>query len=571
MRRARLTENRSPARREGPPTPVTTPDERPAAHRLRRPRDPVHLAVAILLIALTGGAVALLIAIASTLLVAPPRPARTAVTALDPGCRMDELVSLDSWTLARLERPPVSVPKKRSWEHALGPGRQPQAALRERLAGWPAVLVVNPATLPRQPRAFAERLARDTWRGLEALTDRDHGLPLDTIALAAGGKGPPKAARIGDYTNVTNMGLHLAAIVGALELGLVERAGALARVKRLLATLGELETDDGFFFNYYDTTTLERTSHFVSFVDSAWLTAGLMLARMTFPELYEHCSALIAQTDYGVLYDPVAGLMSHGYYIEPRAPSRYHYGVLYTEARLGTLIAIGKGDVPERAWFNMARTFPPECRWQSRPPVEVRTIEVRGYALTAGHYRWGGLRYVPSWGGSMFEALMPTILLDEFAAAPRSLGRNGLAHAVGQRRFARRHLGLPVWGLSPSATPHSDGYGEYGARPLGSLGYAPGPVTPHAAALAVAAIPSAALHNLQRMAARYPIYGDYGFYDAVDPETGQVAYKYLALDQSMLFLALVNYLTDHALQRRFGADPIIQRALPIIAAEDFLH
>jgi hypothetical protein len=171
----------------------------------------------------------------------------------------------------------------------------------------------------------------------------------------------------------------------------------------------------------------------------------------------------------------------------------------------------------------------------------------------------------------MFEALMPTILLDEVAAAPRSLGRNGLAHAVGQRRFARRELGLPVWGLSPSATPRHDGYGEYGARPLGSFGYAAGPVTPHASALALAVIPAAALRNLQRLAARYPIYGEYGFYDAVDPVSGEVAYKYLALDQSMLFLALVNYLTDHALQRRFAADPIVQRALPVIAEEDFFR
>ena len=62
---------------------------------------------------------------------------------------------------------------------------------------------------------------------------------------------------------------------------------------------------------------------------------------------------------------------------------------------------------------------------------------------------------------------------------------------------------------------------------------------------------------------------DFGFYDAVDATTGQVAYKYLALDQSMLFLALVNHLTDHAVQRRFASDPILVRALPVIAPERF--
>jgi hypothetical protein len=238
---------------------------------------------------------------------------------------------------------------------------------------------------------------------------------------------------------------------------------------------------------------------------------------------------------------------------------------------LGALIAIGKGQVPEKAWFNMVRTFPSDCFWQSQPPLGVRTTEVRGFRVTAGYYRWRSVKFVPSWGGSMFEALMPTIVLDEMAAAPHSLGRNDLAHAVVQARFARRALELPVWGLSPSATPGGDRYGEYGVRPLGTLGYGSGPVTPHASALALAVLPHAALRNLRTLATRYQAYGDFGLYDAVDATTGTVAYEYLALDQSMLFLALVNHLTDHAVQRRFASDPIMQRALPVIGAERFFE
>ena len=94
-------------------------------------------------------------------------------------------------------------------------------------------------------------------------------------------------------------------------------------------------------------------------------------------------------------------------------------------------------------------------------------------------------------------------------------------------------------------------------------------MTPHASALALAVTPEPALANLRALAAAYDIYGDYGFYDAVDPRSGAVAYKYLALDQSMLFIALANYLGDHCIQQRFAADPIVQRALPVIAAEDF--
>ena len=305
--------------------------------------------------------------------------------------------------------------------------------------------------------------------------------------------------------------------------------------------------------------------------DGMLLVAGcaLALAIYRFPEFHALCSALIDQMSGQIFYDRGYDQVSHGYFVEPRGPSRYHYGVFYTEARLAALIAIGKGDVPESVWFDMVRTFPAACHWQSAAPQGVHEKWVLGHRLTAGYYEWDQTRYVPSWGGSMFEALMPTVVLDEMQLAPDSLGANDLAHTLLQRRFATRELGWPVWGLSPSATPGSTEYGEYGVAKLGSLGYPPGPVTPHASALALAVDPDAALANLLELAARYEMYGDFGFYDAVDPHSGRVAYDYLALDQSMIFLALANYLGDHAVQKRFSADPIIERVRPLLAAEHF--
>ena len=99
-----------------------------------------------------------------------------------------------------------------------------------------------------------------------------------------------------------------------------------------------------------------------------------MVVRTTFPELPARCAALIDRMRLrGSSTIPRAGLMSHGYYVQPRGPSRYHYGVLYTESRLGSLIAIGKGDVPEAHWFRMVRTFPAACDWQTQPPARPRT------------------------------------------------------------------------------------------------------------------------------------------------------------------------------------------------------
>jgi hypothetical protein len=176
---------------------------------------------------------------------------------------------------------------------------------------------------------------------------------------------------------------------------------------------------------------------------------------------------------------------------------------------------------------------------------------------------------VPSWGGSMFEALMPVLVVDERRWAPKSLGRNDEVHAEVQRRFALEELGYPVFGLSPAAKPSGDGYGEYGAKPLGTLGYPAGAVAPYAAALALLADPEHAMANLRRLAERYDAYGEFGFYDAVDPKSGAVAHQYLALDQSMILIAAADALRDHCVQKHFAADPIAARALAIVGDEDF--
>jgi hypothetical protein len=359
------------------------------------------------------------------------------------------------------------------------------------------------------------------------------------------------------------------ATVGARDLGFITDAEATDRLRRVLDTLDHLEKHEGFFFNYYDTTTLERTSNFISFVDSSWLTAGLMVVKSAVPALADRVQRLLDAESYRFFYDDVAQQMSHGYYVNVPTRSEYHYGVLYTEARLGSLIALGRGDAPEEHWFALVRTYPPEASWQRQKPEGWRARTVRGHRIESGTYEWKGLRYVPSWGGSMFEALMPTLVVDEARFAPKSLGRNGEAHAAVQRRYATEELGYPVWGLSPATKPTSDGYGEYGVRELGTLGYPAGAIAPYAAALAVLALPDEAMANLRQIAERYDAYGEYGFYDSVDPVSGRVAYQYLALDQAMTLIALADALHDHCVQKYFAADPVAARALALIGDEDF--
>jgi hypothetical protein len=463
----------------------------------------------------------------------------------------------------------VVAPRKDAWDREHGGQAAGRVALKQRLNGWPAQVRADANSLPKDDREWLLRLAADTWRGLDALSDREHGLPLDRVQFKADSV-QVEQAFIGDYTSTTNIGFRFLSVIAAHELRFIGREQALAKLKTVLDALERMETYRGFFYNYYNTTTLERTSNFVSFVDSTWLTAGLMTARQAFPELAARCDRLIAQGDYRFFYDEHWNLMSHGYYVNLGQRATYHYGALYSEARLGSLIAIGKGEAPPSHWFAMARTYPNEFTWQSRHPLQRREKEARGFRWVGGYYDWREYRYVPSWGGSMFEALMPVLLLDEARYAPDSLGRNDRIHTAIQRHYALDELEYLVWGMSPSSTPGSEHYGEYGVRLLGSLGYGDGVVTPHAAALALLTEPEAAVANLRTLLELYPIYGEFGFYDAVNPQTGEVAYHYLCLNQAMILVALANHLADHAVQKHFAAHPFIQRVLPLIGFENFL-
>jgi hypothetical protein len=194
---------------------------------------------------------------------------------------------------------------------------------------------------------------------------------------------------------------------------------------------------------------------------------------------------------------------------------------------------------------------------------------VDGYQTIGGWYEWNNFKYIPSWGGSLFEALMPTVLVDEKKYGPESVGTNDVIHAIIQRRYALETLKYPVWGMSPCSMTSTDGYAEYGVKVLGTRGYKAGVVTPHASALALYVTPTEAIANLRNLIEKYDIYGQYGFYDAVDPVSGEVAYKYLALDQGMIFLALANYLDHQCVQKHFASDPIAQKVLPMLKDENF--
>ena len=436
-----------------------------------------------------------------------------------------------------------------------------------RLKGFPSK-IVSEKKFPADDRAFLLEIAKDTWRYFDEIVDREYQVPLDYIRL--GDEKPVSGTTvIGDYLNVTDIGLYLMCVVSAADLGFITKPEAVRRLRGTLASVRKLEKYSGFPYNYYDITLFERTSNFISFVDSGWLAAGLIVAKNAFSaEIGEECDTLLKEMNFSFFYDPVEGLMYHGFYANINCYSEFHYGALYTEPRAISYLAIGKGEVGKQHWFTLARTVPDSWLWQTQMPKERTRKSYLGCATEGGYYLYEGVKFVPSWGGSMFEALMPTLIINEKALAPNGLGLNDERYVKLQIAYARNVLGYPVFGMSPSSIP-AGGYTEFGAKPLGIKGYKAGVVTPHATFLALEFAPEECVKNLRKMLESYRAYGEYGFYDAIDMKTGRSEQKYLCLDQAMSLIALNNYLNNGAIRARFHADPIAKRAEDLLTVENF--
>ena len=445
--------------------------------------------------------------------------------------------------------------------------------------------------LTGQQRQALLAIAHDTWRFFDADTDPATHLPLDNIGFAG-------APARGTYTSPTNVGVYFWSVVAARDLELVDRRGALRRADATLGEVERLTKWHGFLLSWYDTSTGHRisgpggtdregqplTGEFISTVDNAWYATGLILLRQAFPELRARATRLLDAMDFGIFYDArdqasdvTAGQMYGGFNADV-GPADFHYGVLNTETRIAAYIGLGTHRMPGDVWWRTWRTLPADFDWQAQVP-QGPTVTIadpqsgKRFSVVEGHYSAAGIDFVPSWGGSTFEGLMPALVVPEVAWGGRSFGLNDLRYAQAQAAYARQTLGYPVWGLSPASTPDdTGGYLAYGARGLSSNAnccpYDEGAVTPHASFLALPVTPRAAFANIQALRQGFAVYGPYGFYDSVSPATGQVGHRYLVLDQSMIMAAL-DATIDGGLLRRFARDPVIGAARQYLAGERF--
>jgi cyclic beta-1,2-glucan synthetase len=246
------------------------------------------------------------------------------------------------------------------------------------------------------------------------------------------------------------------------------------------------------------------------------------------------------------LYDRQRRLFSIGYNVSAGSLDGSFYDLLASEARLGSYVAIARGDVPYEHWLAMGRPF--------------------------GSVN--GRRALLSWSGTMFEYLMPNLLQRRFS---NSLLETATKTAVVAQQDYARSRGVP-WGMSESAFGDLDLNKTYQYRAFGvpGLGMKRGldedlVVAPYATMLALAVDPSAAIDNLNRLD-DFELNDGYGFFEAIDfsrqrrreGDRGVLVRAYMAHHQGMSFLALDNLIHDGIMRLRFHADPRVKAAEPLL-------
>jgi hypothetical protein len=473
-----------------------------------------------------------------------------------------------------------------------------QEFLRSTLLASPMAKV---DALTTEERATLLGYAKDTWRSFEELT-WPNGLPADSLCRNGDGWSRPLT-----HTSPTNIGAYLWSVVAAERLKLIDPAEAASRLDRTLKTLAGLERTHGFFCNELDPSSGTAQKFFpgesqprhvrVSALDNAWLAAALMMVANAEPSLRERAGRLMQPMDFGFFYDPHnpadpvnhPGQLHVGYW---RDDQKFygHYGLLNTEARIVSYLGIALGQLPRDLYYRMFRTLPENWGPQWQVPLgQIR--DYHGIGVFEGSYDYHGVRIVPSWGGSMFEALMVPLFIPEDNWAPRSWGLNHGLYARAQIDHGLKESGIGFWGFSPAARPQG-GYQVYGVKALGSSrqGYychefdlAAGPpsaahsgrvmhgvVAPYASFLALRYAPHEALANLRALTQEFPkIYGPLGFQDSVDVSARTVSPCVLTIDQGMIMAAIANELAGDAMQHAFSDGRIEQHVRPLIAIEEF--
>ena len=251
-------------------------------------------------------------------------------------------------------------------------------------------------------------------------------------------------------------------------------------------------------------------------------------------------SSEFARMELDFLFDKARHLLAIGYNVGERRRDSSYYDLLASEARLSTFVAIAQEQLPQESWFSLGRL------------------------LTS----IGGEPILLSWSGSMFEYLMPLLVMPTYE---NTLLDETYKAVVKQQIEYGKKCGYP-WGMSESGYNAIDVRLNYQYRAFGvpGLGLKRGladdlVIAPYASALALMVAPREACLNLLRLVEE-GLEGKYGFYEAIDytpsrlprGQSSVVVRSFMAHHQGMSFLSLAYLLLDRPMQKRFESNPMFQ-------------
>ncbi|WP_127495107.1 GH36-type glycosyl hydrolase domain-containing protein [Paenibacillus glycanilyticus] len=445
-------------------------------------------------------------------------------------------------------------------------------------------------------------LAKEIWQFYEDYAGKeDHYLPPDNVQIE-----PPNG--VAHRTSPTNIGFLLTAALAARELEFITTPMLVERLERTVGVIERMEKWNGHLYNWYDTSTLELLRPaYVSTVDSGNFVASLMtvkqglirwlqtdgwgkgsrrreqaplaavgtefaieLDRIHPEEMYEarresnvkqdepmHATTgwigqgyelvdrlerLIVSTDFRQLYDDKAKLFVLGYHADSGQRETILYDLLASEARQTSFVAIALGQISVSHWMALGRTAKQQ----------------------------GGHATLISWSGTMFEYMMPWLIMRTYPGTVwdstyRGVVRRQIAYA------ARRNV---PFGISESGYYAYDYQLNYQYRAFGvpGLGFKRGleedtVIAPYATIMALPFALREGLQNLERLD-QLGGRGQYGYYEAVDftaqrmpqGETYKIIRSFMAHHQGMSLLTLANMLVPSCMINYFHADKRVQAA-----------
>ena len=409
------------------------------------------------------------------------------------------------------------------------------------------------ALMPSQME-FLQSHAKLTWDYFAQFVGaEDNWLPPDNVQVY------PNEG-IASRTSPTNIGLGLLANLAAYDFGYINKTELLTLTKNTVTSMEKLARYHGHFYNWYDTRTLQVLNpQYISSVDSGNLLGCLITLQVGLVEVKDNNNAQkvddlfarigkLAEMDFKFLYDDKTDLLSIGFDVGERRIDPSCYDLLASEARLASFILIANGQLPQKHWFSLGRLL-------TKTSGETSLI---------------------SWSGSMFEYLMPQLLMPSFENT--LLNQTCKAVVKQQIKYGQQH-NVP-WGISESCYSVTDIAQVYQYRAFGvpGLGFKRGlandlVIAPYATALALLVMPNEACSNLQLLA-ESGFVGQYGFYEAVDYTPNRlprgkkhvVVQTFMAHHQGMSLLAFSHVLLNKPMQRRFMATPYI-RATELLLQE----